>query len=435
MSDIVKDLIAKCEAASLSNRGATGGPIGGKSVFRKSGKTLAEDPAPSVSNYNLFTGDKTFTLKIDNANLVEGGTITYASSDTSVATVSAKGVVTKKGAGTCTISATYEDADFGETTVECKVTSSNAVAKVGDQEFASIDEAAVMAEKKQIPLIPLSNSVTYTFKDLNEHLLISKKYNGANIYFKAPKATKDSVYAVYYKKAEVGVDEYFVMDIGTPEIEFTNVNGVKSYMNSGTAFSTKGTYKFLKDTLLAKTIYCDLGALGGDITIDLNGCTVTADENTGKGHSSQTLALLDVVRANVVVNGNGGKLLLKEGCSQYYGIHNRYGYTITLNDVDVKAAVHAVYSQQGTFIINGGHYEVYPSAADDPYKFTLNCLDSSYTSGKAAIKVNSGRFYKFNPADNTAEGPGTNFVVDGHTFTYDEATEEYIVWNISALQA
>ena len=43
----------------------------------------------------------------------------------------------------------------------------------------------------------------------------------------------------------------------------------------------------------------------------------------------------------------------------------------------------------------------------------LNCYDQNYENDTAKITVNGGRFYVFNPADNAAEGKGTNFVAAG----------------------
>lgn len=46
--------------------------------------------------------------------------------------------------------------------------------------------------------------------------------------------------------------------------------------------------------------------------------------------------------------------------------------------------------------------------------FLLNCIDSNYKNGKAKFIVTGGTFVGFNPADNKAEGVGTNFVADGY---------------------
>ena len=47
-------------------------------------------------------------------------------------------------------------------------------------------------------------------------------------------------------------------------------------------------------------------------------------------------------------------------------------------------------------------------------EWTLNCKDADYKAGTANIIVKGGRFYKFDPANNNTEGPGTNYVAEGY---------------------
>ena len=49
-------------------------------------------------------------------------------------------------------------------------------------------------------------------------------------------------------------------------------------------------------------------------------------------------------------------------------------------------------------------------------RFTLNCFDENYSADprKANIVVTGGSFVNFNPANNLAEGTGTNFVPTGY---------------------
>jgi hypothetical protein len=44
----------------------------------------------------------------------------------------------------------------------------------------------------------------------------------------------------------------------------------------------------------------------------------------------------------------------------------------------------------------------------------LNCYDANYRAGTAKIIVTGGKFYDFNPADNSAEGEHTSFVPEGY---------------------
>ena len=49
----------------------------------------------------------------------------------------------------------------------------------------------------------------------------------------------------------------------------------------------------------------------------------------------------------------------------------------------------------------------------------LNCKDADYKAGTAKITVKGGKYKNFNPANNTSEGNGTNFVAEGYTSTQD----------------
>lgn len=84
----------------------------------------------------------------------------------------------------------------------------------------------------------------------------------------------------------------------------------------------------------------------------------------------------------------------------------------------------------GDVVIKGGTFTAVPDT-DETYdeqgnfKYALNLLDmnaSSYAGGiysPSSISVEGGRFYKFDPANNVAEGANTNFVADGFTSTKD----------------
>ena len=61
--------------------------------------------------------------------------------------------------------------------------------------------------------------------------------------------------------------------------------------------------------------------------------------------------------------------------------------------------------------INDGVFE---SATEDA-KFLINCDDKS--KGTNTINIKGGTFVGFNPADNTADGAGTNYVAAGYKST------------------
>ena len=58
--------------------------------------------------------------------------------------------------------------------------------------------------------------------------------------------------------------------------------------------------------------------------------------------------------------------------------------------------------------VNGGSFPNENNSA-----FVLNKKDADRAT--TVIEVRGGEFTNFNPADNKAEGPNTNFVADGYT--------------------
>ena len=104
---------------------------------------------------------------------------------------------------------------------------------------------------------------------------------------------------------------------------------------------------------------------------------------------------------------------------------------LTIDSGFYASPASAVYVAQGECIINGGTFFGQPdinqrtqSEAETekyPYgrNFLLNLYDANRTAGKAAIYVMGGSFIGFDPADNYAEGNGTNFVCVGYKSVED----------------
>jgi hypothetical protein len=69
-----------------------------------------------------------------------------------------------------------------------------------------------------------------------------------------------------------------------------------------------------------------------------------------------------------------------------------------------------IYCYDGTINITNGTFR---NDGED-MKFLLNCKDENYRAGTAKIIVTGGKFYDFNPADNSAEGEHTSFVPEGY---------------------
>ena len=69
-----------------------------------------------------------------------------------------------------------------------------------------------------------------------------------------------------------------------------------------------------------------------------------------------------------------------------------------------------IYVERGNVYVKGGTYEGFTP------DWTLNCKDENYPA-EAKIEVTGGTFVGFDPANNTAEGEGTNFVPAGYVST------------------
>ena len=145
-------------------------------------------------------------------------------------------------------------------------------------------------------------------------------------------------------------------------------------------------------------------------TLQLNAKIVTPDNMGNNGKNFVAL----VVRADTTINAglNGG---IDTGVNGAYAINVMKGANLTVNGGTYYGGGTAVQVQEGTLTINGGTFACEPFGEPYGYNFLINCVDSAYKNGTAKVIVKGGKFKNFNPADNTAEGKGTNFVADGYT--------------------
>ena len=188
------------------------------------------------------------------------------------------------------------------------------------------------------------------------------------------------------------------------------INGVKYDTLSQAIAALKdkgGTIKLLQDINAPSMNY----RITENITIDLNGHNITGNGAEGvfyvytSGHLTITGdGVITAVENNkaaiaVQVYSEKAKVTLEGGT---------YKQQIT-NTADPHFDL--IYVYYGTAEIKGGTYQ---GATPD---WTLNCKDENYQSKEAKIEVTGGTFVGFDPANNTAEGEGTNFVPAGYVST------------------
>ena len=187
------------------------------------------------------------------------------------------------------------------------------------------------------------------------------------------------------------------------------INGVKydTLSQAIAALEDKGgTIKLLQDINAPSMNY----RITENITIDLNGHNITGNGAEGvfyvytSGHLTITGdGVITAVENNkaaiaVQVYSEKAKVTLEGGT---------YKQKITnINDPHFDL----IYVYYGTAEIKGGTYE---GATPD---WTLNCKDGNYPA-EAKIEVTGGTFKGFDPANNKAEGEGTNFVPAGYVST------------------
>ena len=170
-----------------------------------------------------------------------------------------------------------------------------------------------------------------------------------------------------------------------------------------------GVVKLMNDVEVEDTVI-----VTKTITLDMNGHKLfnTKDiwKHPGNDVEGPRSWSLVSVRENgdLTITGNG-TFDAKENDVYAIDLFNK-GTRCTIEDGTFIGNVHAVYVQYGMLVVNGGTFSVQQVySTQKPYEFTLNCLDASFKDGSAQIIVNGGSFYKFDPANNKAEGENTSF--------------------------
>ena len=177
------------------------------------------------------------------------------------------------------------------------------------------------------------------------------------------------------------------------------------------------TVKLLSDIDLGLTV-----SVGKQIILDMNGKKLFNTEDLWeqpKDEENNNWSLISVREGgDLTIIGNGTLTAKKDDC-----------YAIDLQDETSKCTIEngtfvgnvtAVYVHPGTLIINGGKFSIKQLNTNgvlDSYGVTINCYDADYKAGTAKVTITGGTFSHFNPADNKAEGAGTNFCPSGYEAT------------------
>ena len=142
-------------------------------------------------------------------------------------------------------------------------------------------------------------------------------------------------------------------------------------------------------------------------TLNLNGKTISATRSYESGMNAAQISTLAVCN-DVTLTGNG--TVINNGVG--YGIVVRDGGDLVIENGYYYGTTSAVQVSEGTLEIKGGHFE--DLSKEDNGHYLINCIDGNYKAGKASVVITGGTFVNWNPAANTSEGKGTNFVPDGY---------------------
>ena len=163
------------------------------------------------------------------------------------------------------------------------------------------------------------------------------------------------------------------------------------------------------------------GGTNGDAVVVKSGANVTLKNGTikesEKAASSNAAAVIYVSSATAATVTLDEMTL--EGSRPIYVNSAATETTVTINSGNYTCTGtngEVVYVQKGgKVVINGGTFS--NPGATTYNTFLLNIKDdfrSTLNDPREAIEVFGGTFYGFNPANNEAEGPNTNFVAEGY---------------------
>ena len=140
-----------------------------------------------------------------------------------------------------------------------------------------------------------------------------------------------------------------------------------------------------------------------DMVVNLNGFTLKGGKEYVAGLSGVDIAAVTVDnKASLTIEGEGAI----EGTA--YGVYVKDG-AATVKGGDIKAGTSAIQVNYGTANIEGGNF----SSTTEDKKYVVNCIDARWKDGSAKVSITGGTFEQFDPANNRAEGKGTNFVTEG----------------------
>ena len=194
--------------------------------------------------------------------------------------------------------------------------------------------------------------------------------------------------------------------------------------------------KFLKDIAVGGTITLSSDValnnyveIRNEVVINLNGHSITPSVSRSANYGNVFEVLGE---GKLTINGKGSIIAENGYCIYAAGDSN-----VILNGGYYFSPISAVDARENAIVtINGGEFKVDGSNNPDGdygQTYTLNLRDKTgeYENELANIIVKGGEFYNFNPANNTADGPNTNYVANG----YEAIETKSGIWEVSKIKS
>lgn len=190
------------------------------------------------------------------------------------------------------------------------------------------------------------------------------------------------------------------------DIDLVNIKNVESLK---TLFATGGSATLSEDLVVNEPISV---ATGAEVTLDLNGKTVTNSEDLWD-EATEKYSIFEVAGGALTLKGDGTVKAKENDC---YALLVSDGGHLIIEDGTYVGNIDALHVYEGLAEIKGGSYSIQqlcPLTGHGPYDFVLNCKNENYAAGKANIIVTGGSFQGFDPA-NAKSDDAASYLAPGY---------------------
>lgn len=190
------------------------------------------------------------------------------------------------------------------------------------------------------------------------------------------------------------------------DIDIVNIKNVESLK---ALFATGGSATLSEDLVVNEPISV---ATGAEVTLDLNGKTVTNTEDLWD-EATEKYSIFEVAGGALTLKGDGTVKAKENDC---YALLVSDGGHLIIEDGTYVGNIDALHVYEGLAEIKGGSYSIQqlcPLTGHGPYDFVLNCKNENYAAGKANIIVTGGSFQGFDPA-NAKSDDAASYLAPGY---------------------